>query len=93
MNMSSPVTSSFAMEIVPSEQRATTASLMSMANNLTRGVSATVAGFMMEYISNGSPYFGTAIIYTIAVLFYFKSFMHVEESYDRGMRSGTITAD
>lgn len=93
MNMSSPVTGSFAMEIVPSEQRATTASLMSMSNNLTRAVSATVGGLMMDHIGNGSPYFGTAIIYTIAVLFYAKSFRPVEESYDRGLRSGTITAD
>ena len=93
MNMSSPVTGSFAMEIVPNEQRATTASLMSMANNLTRAVSATVGGLMMDHIGNGSPYFGTAIIYTIAVLFYFKSFAGVEERYDQGLRAGTITAD
>ncbi|KAF0193818.1 MAG: major facilitator superfamily permease [Bacillota bacterium] len=93
MNMSSPVTGSFAMEIVPSEQRATTASLMSMTNNLTRAVSATVGGLMMDHIGNGSPYFGTAVIYTIAVLFYFKSFASVEERYDHGLRTGTITAD
>jgi len=93
MNMSSPVTGSFAMEIVPSEQRATTASLMSMANNLTRAVSATVGGLMMDHIGNGSPYFGTAIIYTMAILFYSKSFSPIEEQYDQGLRSGAITAD
>lgn len=93
MNMSSPITGSFSMEIVPGEQRATTASLMSMSNNLTRAVSATVGGFMMDNIGNSSPYYGTAILYTIAVLFYLKSFTPVEESYELGLRSRTITAD
>lgn len=93
MNMSSPITGSFSMEIVPREHRATTASLMSMSNNLTRAVSATVGGYMMDNISNSAPYYGTAVIYTIAVLFYFRSFMPVEERYDHGLRTGTITAD
>ncbi|MDZ4212349.1 MAG: MFS transporter, partial [Methylotenera sp.] len=39
MNMSQPITGSFSMEIVPQNQRATTSSLMSMSNNLTRAVS------------------------------------------------------
>jgi len=93
MNMSSPITGSFSMEIVPNEQRATTASLMSMSNNLTRAVSATVGGFMMDNISNSSPYYGTAVIYTLAVLFYFKSFMPIETQYAQNVKNGTITAD
>lgn len=93
MNMSSPITGSFAMEIVPAEQRATTASLISMTNNLTRAVSATVGGFMMDNFGNGSPYFGTAVIYTMAVLFYYKSFVSVEERYKEGVRSGVVIAD
>lgn len=93
MNMSQPITGSFSMEIVPSEQRASTASLMSMSNNLTRAFSATVAGYMMDNISNSSPYYGTAVIYSLAVLFYFKSFAAIEERYEQGLRAGTITAD
>ena len=79
MNMSSPVTNSFAMEIVPAEQRATTASIMSMANNVARAMSATIGGVMMDSFGISSPYFGTAVIYTLAVVFYARRFRQVEE--------------
>lgn len=81
MNLSNPITGSFAMEIVEPEQRATTASLISMANNLCRAVSATVGGFMMDNFGNGSPYFLTAIIYSMAVMWYYTHFREEEIKY------------
>ena len=81
MNLSNPITGSFAMEIVEPEQRATTASLMSMANNLSRAVSATVGGFMMDRYGNGSPYFLTAVIYSAAVFWYYTHFYEEEKRY------------
>jgi MFS family permease len=86
MNLSNPITGSFAMEIVEPEQRATTASLISMANNLSRAVSATVGGFMMDNYGNGSPYFLTAIIYSAAVFWYYTHFHDEERKYQARLR-------
>ncbi len=93
MNLSSPITSSFAMEVVEPEQRATTASLISMANNLCRAVSATVGGFMMDKFGNGSPYFLTAAIYSAAVLWYYTHFHEEEIALQARLRSGVGYGD
>jgi MFS family permease len=93
MNLSNPITGSFAMEIVEPEQRATTASLMSMANNLSRAVSATVGGFMMDNYGNGSPYFLTAIIYSMAVFWYYTHFHEAEKKYQARLRVRVSSAD
>lgn len=86
MNLSNPITGSFAMEIVTPEERATTASLMSMANNLSRAVSATVGGYMMDNYGNGSPYFLTAVIYSAAVFWYHTHFREEERRYQSRLR-------
>lgn len=86
MNLSGPITSSFAMEIVSSEERAPTASLISMANNLSRALSATIGGIMMDTLGNGSPYFVTAVVYTAAIVWYQSHFRTEEERYERELR-------
>jgi MFS family permease len=92
MNMSGPITSSFAMEIVPKDERAATASLISMSNSLSRAISVVVGGYMMDNFGNGTPYFGTVIIYSMAVYWYFTHFSTEEARYNSALKAG-MTAD
>ncbi len=79
MNMSSPISTSFAMEIVPAEQRATASSAMSMADSLARTFSQMLGGFMMDTYGNSSPYYITCVIYLFASVFYNRAFAPVEK--------------
>lgn len=74
MNMSSPISGTFMMEVVPPPDRELTASLTSMVNNLGRAVSAVVGGYMMDRYGNTSPYMITALLYTAACVYYFVCF-------------------
>ncbi len=74
MNMSNPVASTFSMEIVGADRRGKVSSLMRIADNLTRAVSAVVAGLIMTNWSYEIPYFFTAALYLLASLVYYRSF-------------------
>jgi len=74
MNMSYPISSCFTMEITPTEQRASVASLVGMAQNLSRAASAIFGGWLMEKTNYSVPYFITTILYLIASIFYWKVF-------------------
>lgn len=74
MNMSNPISSCFTMEITPTEQRASVASLVGMAQNLSRAASAILGGWLMEKTNYSVPYFITAILYLFASIFYWKVF-------------------
>lgn len=74
MNMSYPISSCFTMEITPTEQRASVASLVGMAQNLSRAGSAIFGGWLMEKTNYSVPYFITAILYLIASIYFWKVF-------------------
>jgi len=74
MNMSNPVASTFSMEMVGAENRGKVSSLSRIADNLTRALSAVVAGYIMANWSYEIPYFFTAITYLLASLVYYRAF-------------------
>jgi MFS family permease len=74
MNMSNPVASTFSMEIVGPENRGKVSSLSRIADNLTRALSAVVAGYIMANWSYEIPYFFTAITYFLASVVYYRAF-------------------
>ena len=85
MNMSNPISSCFTMEITPTEQRASVASLVGMAQNLSRAASAILGGWLMEMTNYSVPYFITALLYLFASIFYWKVFTPREKElcYDK----------
>lgn len=78
MNMSSPISGTFAMEMLTGNQRATANSVFNMTNQVTRAVAGALGGWMMEHMGNSSPYIVTAGLYLCATLYYRKHFTPVE---------------
>src|SRR5450756_2585480 len=77
MNMSSPISTSFAMEIVPSDMRATASSTMNMGDSLARSASQILGGIMMDTWGNSSPYYFTCVLYFAASVFYWWAFRNM----------------
>ena len=66
------------IEMVGDEERSAMSSLISLSNHITRGISASVAGYIIN-ISYELPYYITAALYVIAILLFawiFKSEKH-----------------
>ena len=74
MNMSSPVSSNFSMEIVEPDERGKISSLMRISDNISRAFSAAAAGYIMSRWNYEAPYFFTAVLYFIASVVYWKAF-------------------
>lgn len=76
MNMAGPIVGNMSMEMVHGSERSIFASVNNIAGNLSRGLSAIVAGFIMNKMTNGYeiPYFITAILYLISIIFFYRSF-------------------
>ena len=74
MNMSSPVSNSFSMEIVGSDERASVSSLTSTANCFALAAGSFVAGVLMTWGWQTMPYLAACIFYTVAAVLYFKFF-------------------
>ncbi|MCE5197122.1 MAG: MFS transporter [Negativicutes bacterium] len=79
MNMSSPISTSFAMEIVPSDMRATASSTMNMGDSLARSASQILGGIMMDTWGNSSPYYFTCALYFAASVFYWWAFRKYDQ--------------
>lgn len=74
MNMTGPITGNLSMEMVDKYERPIFSGVNNLCGNLSRALSAVVAGYIMSNFANGYelPYFFTAILYIIATLqFYF----------------------
>lgn len=78
MNMNTPISGSFTMEITPLKLQNTVSSLVSMAQNLSRALSAGIGGWLMGTMGYSSPYFLTALLYLAASLFYWQAFGNYE---------------
>ncbi|MGE5560034.1 MAG: MFS transporter [Chloroflexota bacterium] len=92
MNMSGPISSSFTMEIVDPQRRATTNGLTTLFSNTARALAVTVAGYMMENLGDNTPYFGTAVLYTVASLYYYFSFRKYESHSTQGPEARRVSA-
>jgi predicted MFS family arabinose efflux permease len=77
MNMAGPVRTNFAMEVVQTEERATTSGLTIMADGIPRAISASIAGQFMRGGNYVLPYIMTSVIYffasTLFLLFFRKT--------------------
>ncbi len=89
MNMSSPVASNFSMEIIDASRRGKMSSLMRISDNVSRSISAAVAGIMMAKLGYEVPYFFTAALYLLASLVYWKAFRKKEKA-EGGFASMTV---
>lgn len=89
MNMNNPISGSFTMEITPKKLRSTVSSLMSMAQNLSRALSASIGGWLMGTMGYSMPYFFTALLYISASLFYWRAFGSYEKEFGHESRIGT----
>ena len=79
MNMSSPISNTFAMEMLDAEQRATANSLFNMTSQIMRAIAGAIGGFMMDRFGLSSPYIVTAAIYLTATIYYRKQFTPIEQ--------------
>jgi predicted MFS family arabinose efflux permease len=83
MNMSSPVSNSFSMEIVGSDEMASVSSLTNTANCFAIAAGSFVAGLLMTYGIYTMPYLAACGFYILTAVLYFKFFRaheHVRET-------------
>jgi MFS family permease len=81
MNMSVPISNSFSMEIIKSEEMASVSSLTSMGSYISIAVSSYIAGMLMSYGSYLLPYMATCLFYLAASVLYFKFFRKYEDRH------------
>ena len=82
MNMAQPALQNLTMEMVEDHERSAMSSLISLSNHITRGISASAAGYIMANISYEFPYYVTAGLYVAAILLFaliFRNEKHVVE--------------
>ncbi|PRR78303.1 putative transporter [Clostridium liquoris] len=89
MNMAGPITSNLSMEMVDNDHRPIFSSIINISSNLSRALSAMVAGFIMNNLANGYeiPYFITAIMYIGGTVYFYKCFNTLDK------RNKSIIAD
>jgi predicted MFS family arabinose efflux permease len=80
MNMNQPLTSHFAMEVVPKRNHAVTNSLLSLSWFLAWSVSADIGGALIERKGYTEPLLIAAGLYVIASVLYWIFFRNVEEA-------------
>ncbi|HEY3274972.1 MAG TPA: MFS transporter, partial [Methanocella sp.] len=80
MNMANPAISSFNMEIVAEEERATVSSLTQTGWYLLYAVSTVISGIMMSHGSYLLPFLITCIVYAIAAVAYYVFFLRIEKT-------------
>ncbi|MGI6358277.1 MAG: MFS transporter [Bacillota bacterium] len=83
MNMSSPISGTFAMEMLSGEQRATANSVFTMTNQIMRAIAGALGGWMMDHLGNSSPYIVTATLYLMATIYYRKHFTPLEKQLEK----------
>jgi predicted MFS family arabinose efflux permease len=80
MNMNQPLSSHFAMEVVPPRDHAVTNSLLSLSWFLAWSVSAEVGGHLIERKGYSEPLLIAAALYVLASVLYWIFFRNVEEA-------------
>lgn len=89
MNMAGPIISNLAMEMVDSNHRPIFSSIINISGNLSRALSAMLAGFIMNHMVNGYelPYFITAFVYVGGTVYFYRCFKGVDK------RSKEVTSE
>lgn len=89
MNMAGPIISNLAMEMVDNCHRPIFSSIINISGNLSRALSAMVAGFIMNNLANGYeiPYFITAIMYIGGTIYFYRCFKMLEKR-NKGVATG-----
>lgn len=80
MNMTNPVESNFAMEMVGQKRRAVWSSLLKTMDTLTRGFSVLAGGWLMARFDYSVPYFFTCGLYLVTVVAYWYWFKPLEQT-------------
>jgi predicted MFS family arabinose efflux permease len=80
MNMNQPLSSHFAMEVVPPRDHAITNSLLSLSWFLAWSVSADIGGHLIERRGYAEPLLIAAALYVVASVLYWAFFRNVEEA-------------
>ena len=80
MNMNQPLSSHFAMEVVPPRDHAITNSLLSLSWFLAWSVSADIGGHLIERKGYAEPLLIAAALYIVASVLYWVFFRHEEEA-------------
>lgn len=80
MNMANPAISSFNMEIVAEQERATVSSLTQMGWYLLYALSTFISGIMMSRGSYLLPFLITCVVYFIAAVAYYVFFLRIERA-------------
>ncbi|HVP16591.1 MAG TPA: MFS transporter [candidate division Zixibacteria bacterium] len=78
MNMAGPIGTTFEMESVTAEERATTNGLMVMSDQIPRAVTATISGAMMTGSDFFTPFLTMTVIYLVSSSLYFGFFRNAE---------------
>jgi len=79
MNMSQPISTNFAMEKVKQEEQPLTNSLLMLAWNSSWVISAALGGTLISRYGFTPPLLGTAVLYVISSLLYYRLFSNYED--------------
>jgi len=79
MNMAFPIESNFAMEVVQTEERATTSGFTTMADRIPRAVGSSTAGQMMTQGNYVLPYMITSVLYFLGSTLFLTFFRKAEK--------------
>ncbi len=92
MNMASPVVGNMSMELIEEHERPMFASINNISNNLSRALSAVVAGFIMNNFSRGYeiPYFITSIMYIAGTAYFYKCFKGFDKKKSKSSKLGMV---
>jgi MFS family permease len=80
MNMAGPINTTFQMEMVSEDERATTSGLMTMADSLPRAVTASISGALMTGNDFYTPFLLTTITYFCASSLFYVFFRSAEKN-------------
>lgn len=74
MNMANPIIQSLAMEIVDSDTRTYMSGMVSLVNNLFRGIGIYIGGIVMYRFTYNTPYYFTILCYLIGTIIFYNVF-------------------
>jgi MFS family permease len=93
MVMGAPIYQNIAMEVVQTEERATTSGLMQMADRIPRAVGSSIAGQMMTGGSYVLPYMITSVLYFFGTTLFLAFFRKIEKATVSKVVSSEVKED
>ena len=80
MVMGAPILDNFAMEMVQTEERATTSGFTTMADRIPRAVGSSIAGQLMTGGNYVLPYMLTSVLYFVGTSLFLTFFRKTEKA-------------